>query len=88
MPAIFDNIETLILCPKNLKPMWEDYAHRYKLRAHRVMSHSDVLRDLHIGFHTYQLIIIGESQSFRNREGRTYQAIRIYLSKEVPKLSS
>ena len=30
-------LETLIICPKNLVPMWEDYRHRYRLRA-KVMS--------------------------------------------------
>ena len=30
-------LETLILCPKNLVPMWEDYRDQYRLRA-RVMS--------------------------------------------------
>ena len=74
-------LETLILCPKNLKAMWEDYAHRYKLRAHRVMSHSEVLRDLNDDFARYRLVIIDESHNFRNREGRTYQAIRAYLAK-------
>lgn len=27
------SLETLILCPKNLVGMWEDYAHRYRLIA-------------------------------------------------------
>ena len=31
------SLETLIICPKNLVGMWEDYAHRYRLIA-RVMS--------------------------------------------------
>jgi hypothetical protein len=26
-------LETLIICPKNLVEMWEDYAHKYHLRA-------------------------------------------------------
>jgi len=30
-------LETLIICPKNLVTMWEDYAHKYQLRA-KVMS--------------------------------------------------
>ncbi len=79
-------LETLILCPKNLKTMWEDYAHRYKLRAHRVMSHSEVLRDLNADFARYRLVIIDESHNFRNREGRTYQAIRAYLEKNESKV--
>lgn len=27
------SLETLILCPKNLVEMWEDYVHRFQLRA-------------------------------------------------------
>ncbi len=79
-------LETLILCPKNLKTMWEDYAHRYKFRAHRVMSHSEVLRDLNDDFPRYRLVIIDESHNFRNREGRTYQAIRAYLERNESKV--
>ena len=30
-------VETLIICPKNLVPMWEDYRQQYRLRA-KVMS--------------------------------------------------
>ncbi|KAB2910853.1 MAG: NgoFVII family restriction endonuclease, partial [Dechloromonas sp.] len=31
-------LECLILCPKNLTTMWENYAHQFGLRAPRVMS--------------------------------------------------
>jgi len=31
------SLETLIVCPKNLTNMWEDYAHKYQLRA-KVLS--------------------------------------------------
>jgi SNF2 family DNA or RNA helicase len=34
-------LETLIICPKNLVEMWEDYAHKYQLRA-KVISQSRV----------------------------------------------
>jgi SNF2 family DNA or RNA helicase len=30
-------LETLIICPKNLTAMWEDYAYRYRLHA-KVLS--------------------------------------------------
>ena len=33
------SLETLILCPKNLVGMWEDYAHRYRLIAKVVSDH-------------------------------------------------
>jgi PLD-like domain/SNF2-related domain len=35
------DLETLIICPKNLIPMWEDYRSQYRLRA-RVLSHSSL----------------------------------------------
>lgn len=74
-------LETLILCPKNLTKMWDEYAHRFKFRAHRVLPHSRVIRDLTDEFPRYRLVIIDESHNFRNREGRTYQAIRAYVEK-------
>jgi superfamily II DNA or RNA helicase len=71
-------LETLILCPKNLVPMWEDYAHRFRLRAPRVMSQSRAIRELD-KLARYRLVIIDESHNFRNREGKIYQAIRGYI---------
>jgi superfamily II DNA/RNA helicase len=71
-------LETLILCPKNLVPMWEDYAHRFRLRAPRVMSQSRAIRELD-KLPRYRLVIIDESHNFRNREGKIYQAIRSYI---------
>ncbi|HCJ79463.1 MAG TPA: NgoFVII family restriction endonuclease, partial [Desulfotomaculum sp.] len=35
------DLETLIICPKNLVPMWEDYREQYRLRA-RILSLSQV----------------------------------------------
>ena len=71
-------LETLILCPKNLVSMWEDYAHRFRLRAPRVMSQSRTIRELD-KLPRYRLVIIDESHNFRNREGKIYQAIRSYI---------
>ena len=68
-------LETLILCPKNLKPMWEDYAHKFGLRAPKVLSQSVAQRDLP-KLPRYRLVIVDESHNFRNREGKIYQAIR------------
>jgi superfamily II DNA or RNA helicase len=73
-------LETLILCPKNLTPMWEDYAHKFGLRAPKVMSQSVAQRDLP-NLPRYRLVIIDESHNFRNREGKIYQAIREYLER-------
>ncbi len=32
-------LETLIICPKNLVPMWEDYVHEYRLRGEGPVDH-------------------------------------------------
>lgn len=69
-------LETLIICPKNLVPMWEDYRHQYRLRA-KVLSISQVARELpNLG--TYRLLLIDESHNLRNREGQRYRAIQEY----------
>ena len=70
-------LETLIICPKNLVPMWEDYAYQYQLRA-RVLTLSRVLGELPT-LRRYRLVVIDESHNLRNREGRRYRAIREYV---------
>ena len=70
-------LETLILCPKNLVRMWEDYAHTYRLRA-RVLSQSQAISKLPT-LRRYRLVVIDESHNLRNREGKRYRAIREYI---------
>lgn len=70
-------LETLILCPKNLVKMWEDYREQYRLRS-RVLSISQVIGDLP-DLRRYRLIVIDESHNLRNREGKRYRAIREYI---------
>ena len=70
-------LETLIICPKNLVPMWEDYVYQYQLRA-RVLSLSRVLGELPT-LRRYRLVVIDESHNLRNREGRRYRAIQEYV---------
>ena len=70
-------LETLIICPRNLVPMWEDYVYQYQLRA-RVLSISRVLRELP-SLRRYRLVVIDESHNLRNREGRRYRAIQEYV---------
>ena len=77
------SLETLILCPKNLVKMWEDYAHRYRLIA-KVVSISKaqtVLPDLR----RYRIAIIDESHNLRNREGRRWAVVRDYVSRNASK---
>jgi len=67
----------LIICPKNLVPMWRDYRDQYELRA-RVLSSSRVMSQLP-DLRRYRLVIIDESHNLRNREGKRYRAILEYI---------
>lgn len=78
------DLETLIICPRNLVPMWEDYRTRYRLRA-RVLSISRVINELH-QLRRYRLVIIDESHNLRNREGRRYRAIHEYIRENESKV--
>ena len=70
--------QTLIICPKNLVSMWEQYRDDYGLRA-RVLPISQVLGQLP-NLRRYHQVIVDESHNLRNREGKRYRAIREYIS--------
>lgn len=70
--------ETLIICPKNLVAMWEDYVARYRLVA-KVISLSRVESEL-TDLRRYRVVLIDESHNLRNREGKRYKAIQAYVS--------
>ena len=76
-------LETLIICPKNLVSMWEDYAHQYRLRA-RVLSLSRVIGELP-KLRRYRLVLIDESHNLRNRSGKRYRAIQEYIQENDSK---
>lgn len=71
------NVETLIICPKNLVPMWEDYRQQYRLRA-TVISLSQVVQQLP-NLRRHRLVLIDESHNLRNREGKRFKAIQEYI---------
>ena len=75
--------ETLIICPKNLVKMWEDYRDRYRLIA-RVMSLSVVINELP-DLRRYRLVLIDESHNLRNREGKRFRAIQEYIAENESK---
>lgn len=77
------SLETLILCPKNLVGMWEDYAHRYRLIA-KVISVTQAQNSLP-DLRRYRIVIIDESHNLRNREGRRWSVIRDYISRNACK---
>ena len=77
--------ETLIICPKNLEPMWEHYRTEYGLRG-RVLPISQVIKKLP-DLKRYRLVLIDESHNLRNREGRRYKAIADYIRSAMPRSS-
>jgi len=78
------SLETLILCPKNLVGMWEEYAHRYRLIAKvvPVTQAQNVLPDLR----RYRIAIIDESHNLRNREGKRWSVVRDYIARNACKV--
>ena len=70
--------ETLIICPKNLVKMWEDYVTEYRLIA-KVLSVTKATRELP-ELRRYRVVLIDESHNLRNREGQRYRAIQEYLT--------
>jgi superfamily II DNA or RNA helicase len=75
--------EALIICPKNLVKMWQDYVARYRLIA-RVMSLSVVIRELP-DLRRYRVVVIDESHNLRNREGKRFRAIQEYIAENESK---
>lgn len=71
--------ESLIICPKNLVKMWEDYVHEYQLVA-KVLSLSTAINDLP-DLRRYRLVLIDESHNLRNPEGARFKALKNYLEK-------
>lgn len=71
--------ETLIICPKNLVEMWEDYVAEYRLLA-KVLPITKVISELP-NLRRYRVVIIDESQNLRNREGKRYRVIQEYIEK-------
>ncbi len=78
------DLETLVICPKNLVPMWEDYRSQYRLRA-RVLSISRAIAELP-KLRRYRLVLIDESHNLRNREGKRYRAIQEYIRENESKV--
>ena len=71
-------LSTLIICPKALVKMWQQYVDQYGLRA-KVMSSSVVLEQLQDVPARFRLVLIDESHNLRNREGKRYRAIKQYI---------
>ncbi len=72
-------LETLIICPKNLVPMWEDYVARSTGCAPRCCRSAGSISELP-ELRRYRLVLIDESHNLRNREGKRYRAIQEYIA--------
>ncbi len=78
-------LETLIICPPNLIPMWENYVYRYGLKSAKVMSIGKVISELPDKTPRYRIVLIDESHNLRNREGKRFKAIQQYIEKNDSK---
>ncbi|MCZ8195568.1 MAG: helicase-related protein [Aquidulcibacter sp.] len=67
----------LIICPKNLVEMWDDYVETYNLSA-KIISLSQVESKLP-ELRRYRTVLIDESHNLRNREGKRYKVIEDYI---------
>lgn len=77
-----EGVSTLIICPKNLERMWQGYVRRHGMRA-EVIPSSLIAGRLDGIPARYKLVVIDESHNFRNREGKTYQALRAWIQENA-----
>lgn len=73
------HLETLIICPKNLVKMWQDYVDQYRLYA-RVVSVTSVEKELP-QLRRFRVVLIDESHNLRNREGKRHKLIADYIDR-------
>ena len=69
----------LVVCPKNLKPMWQGYCDTYDLR-HEVVELSMATKRLPELRGRYSTVVIDESHNLRNRNRKDYQEIRGFIA--------
>ena len=70
--------ETLIICSKNLVPMWREYAERYRL-LRRIVPLTSVENELP-NLRRYRVVLIDESHNLRNRSAMRYGIIADYIA--------
>jgi len=68
---------TLVVCPKNLVKMWQDYLDAYELFG-KVVPYSMATKELK-DLRRHQLVIIDESHTLRSDTRQDYQAIHEYI---------
>ncbi|GAC1435424.1 MAG: helicase-related protein [Ktedonobacteraceae bacterium] len=77
------SFSTLIICPKNLVKMWEEYVQDYALTA-MVLSSSMVIKELP-GMRRYRVVIVDESHNLRNSESKRFKVIKDYIERNESK---
>jgi superfamily II DNA or RNA helicase len=81
--ATFDE-SVLILCPKNLETMWNEYKDTYGVPG-RVLPLSQAINELP-NLRPYKLVLIDESHNLKNSDGKTWASVRDYIANFEPKL--
>ncbi len=72
------NLRPVIVCPKNVVPMWAQYNETWDLHA-RIIPFSMAHKEFPHLPARYKLIVIDESHTLRNPEGQRYKAIADYV---------
>jgi hypothetical protein len=72
-----EDYSTLVLCPKNLQPMWEEHMEEYDING-RVVPYSMVGKVLP-ELKRFNLVICDESHNLRNNATAAYDAIHQYV---------
>lgn len=75
---------TLIICPKNLKKMWQQYVETYELHA-RVVSISMATKELPEMKH-YGVVLVDESHNLRHSTTQAYEAVKNYIQENGSKV--
>jgi hypothetical protein len=69
---------TLILCPKNLRKMWQAHVDAHGLRG-KVLSFTQAIKELPLIPARFKLVLVDESHNLRNGEGKIYRAIAEFI---------
>ncbi len=76
-------LETLIICPKNLVSMWEDYCYTYRLRG-RVLSITRAINELP-NLRRYPSCSNRRESQSQNPEGKRYRVLKDYIERNGSK---
>lgn len=69
----------LVVCPKNLAPMWREHLEAYGLHGGDVVTYSRAHTDLAKLRGRFGFVIVDESHTLRNEDTRAYAALKDYL---------